>query len=105
MKLIPLREFPGLTTAEIVKTVTERTQGALVSEIRARVRVQDALAKAPVDGFLLEDGDHKTLVDAVNAFPFGMANRDLLTIIDDILDAKEPPAPVREAPAEAPAAA
>jgi hypothetical protein len=104
MKLIPLREFPGLKTTEIIKTVTERTQGAMVSEIRARVRVQDALEKSvgPA-GLALEDADHAVLVKAIDAFPFGMASKDLLTIIDDILEAKEPPppsvAPVAEAAA------
>jgi hypothetical protein len=91
MKAIPLRESPGLKTSEIIKTVLERpAQGVNIGELRARCRVLDALDKVPPDAtrFYLEDADHETLVRAVNAFTFGIATKDLLVIVDDILEAK-----------------
>jgi hypothetical protein len=95
MKLVPLRESPGLKTTEIIRTVIERPSGngAGVSELRARCRVLDALDKPPpcVASLILEDADHATLAKAVNGFQFGIATKELLAIVDDILEAKEPP--------------
>jgi hypothetical protein len=91
LKAIPLRESPGLKTSEIIKTVLERpAQGVNVGELRARCRVLDALDKVSSEAtrFHLEDADHETLVRAVNAFTFGIATKDLLMIVDDILEAK-----------------
>ena len=95
MKLIPLREFPalGLKSTEVIKSVIERpAQGATVATMRAGVRVLDALEKSGSDQLILEDADHAALVSAVNNFTFGMVTRELLAIIDDILNAQEPPA-------------
>jgi hypothetical protein len=93
MKLIPLRNVPGLKATEIVRAVIERpSNGASVSELRARCRVLDALDKAlpGAASLTLEDADHATLAKAVNGFQFGIATKELLTIVDDILEAKEP---------------
>lgn len=97
MKLIPLREFPGLKTAEIIRTVIERpAQGATVATMRAGVRVLDAIERLQInanpDRLLLEDNDHATLVSAINGFTFGMVSKDLLTIVDDVVNAQAPPA-------------
>ncbi len=91
MKAIPLRESPGLKTSEIIKTVLERpAQGVNVGELRARCRVLDALDRVPPEAtrMYLEDADHDTLVRAVNTFVFGLASKELLVIVDDILEAK-----------------
>jgi hypothetical protein len=100
MKLIPLREFPGLKTAEIIKTVIERpAQGATVASMRTGVRLLDALEKnADAERLLLEDADHAALIAAINSFTFGMVSKDLLTIVDDVINAKAPP-PQQEAAA------
>jgi hypothetical protein len=93
MKAIALRETPGLKTSEIIKTVLERpAQGVNVGELRARCRVLDALDRVPPDAtrINLEDADHDTLVRAVNTFVFGLASKELLAIVDDILEAKAP---------------
>lgn len=92
MKLVPLRDTPGLKATDIIRTVIERpSMGAGVAELRARCRVLDALDKAPAGAasLTLEDADHATLAKAVNGFAFGIATKDLLTIVDDILEAKE----------------
>jgi hypothetical protein len=91
MKAIPLREFAGLKTSEIIKTVLERpAQGVNVGELRARCRVLDALDNVPPGAtrINLEDADHDTLVRAVSTFVFGLASKELLAIVDDILEAK-----------------
>jgi hypothetical protein len=95
MKLVVLREQPGLKSVEIIRTVIERpANGASVSELRARCRVLDALDKAlsGAASLTLEDADHATLAKAVNGFQFGIATKELLTIVDDILEANELPA-------------
>lgn len=93
MKLIPLKEFPGLKTTEIIKAVIERPgpNGVGVSEFAGRIRVLKALETATPDRLSLEDADHATLVGAVNQFRFGMVSVELAEIVDDIMNAKEPP--------------
>lgn len=91
MKQIALRTGDFKTT-DIIKTVIERSGsgGIAVDEMRARCRVLDALDKPSASGpLLLEDADHKTLVTALKGFAFGMASRELLAIIDDILNASD----------------
>jgi hypothetical protein len=44
----------------------------------------------------LEDADHATLVSAVNAMQFAVANKHLLGLIDDILNAKPPQRPAQD---------
>lgn len=104
MKLVPMREGATAVTpksADIVRAVLERAgpNGLTCTEIHARVRVLRALDKATPAGLLLEDGDHKTLLDALDAFRFGVASVELDQIITDIVEAKEPP---RAAPQRVP---
>lgn len=105
MKLIPLREFPGLKTIDILKAVIERpSQGAGVAAIRAGCRVLDALETGvhPAGGvtpagLVLEDADHAFLAKAVGGFTFGVVSKDLLTVIDDVLNAEAPRLPAAAA--------
>lgn len=90
MKTIQLRESP-IKSVEIIRPVVERPpQGANVGEIRARCRVLDALDALTPDSLVLtlEDADYATLTRAVNGFQFGLASKDLLAVLDDILEAK-----------------
>jgi len=95
MKLVPLLELPGLKTTEIIKAVIEHPPGgANAASMKAGVRVLDALDKSVTPtGLLLEDADHALLAKEVAAFPFNIRSKDLLTIIDGIVEAKEPPSP------------
>lgn len=89
MKVIRLKELPGLKTTDIIRAVIERpANGCGLTELRDRCRILDALDKSPPDATALdlEDADHETLVRALNTFQFGMATRDLLSILDDILN-------------------
>jgi hypothetical protein len=66
-----------------------------VDEIRKRVRIIDALDGITAENtngyFMLEDDDHKSLVAAVQDFPWATASHTLLTIIDDVLGAETMP--------------
>lgn len=93
MKFIPYREFQGIKTRDILAMVASQGGGNAVraDDMRKRVRILDALdrdEKGP--GLVLEDADHAVLRSLVADFPFSGASRDLLTIIDDVLDAKAP---------------
>lgn len=102
MKLVPLRQLPSGGTADLIKMVCETAQqGADVGQMRARIRVLDAVERNgdPV-ALALEDADHATLVGAVNAYRFVRMNQELLRLVDDILDAEAPPAPAAAAASE-----
>lgn len=90
MKTIKLQTgaFPS---RDIMRKVIEHpAHGATISVMRAHIRVLDALDKleAAATELQLEDQDHATLVNAVSATTFTVANRDLLSVIEDIVNAK-----------------
>lgn len=104
MKFVPYRvKIEGLSTPGLLALVAAKGDhqqgGILVDEVRQRVRILDALNAQDENGpgLLLEDADHDLLKRLINQFPFGMANADLLRIIDDVLDAKAPPPRVPDA--------
>jgi hypothetical protein len=45
-----------------------------------------------------KDADHEFLMKLISEFQFSVARPELLRIIDDVLNAKEPPAPILQAP-------
>lgn len=50
---------------------------------RSRCKVMDALESAPKEGPIeMEDADHATLVAAIEQFPYGISDRDLLKLVD-----------------------
>lgn len=68
----------------IIQSPTNPQQGLTVEEIRKSVRVLEALDKAK--GKLeLEDADYDVLKTKVENFRFGLAHKDILTFIDDII--------------------
>lgn len=96
MKLIPLRQTSlGLKTLDIIQAVMQQPspgQGIDVATLRARCRVLDAVeVQASGDKLHLEDADYDTLKNAVLRFQFGLASKDLLGIVDDIVEATNPP--------------
>lgn len=105
MKKIKLRTdlYNGpekLSTAAILRLVVGNSpqRPMSIDEIRRRVRVLDVLDEATKPGaqsefLLLEDEDHKTLVSAIEGFPWSAASKALLTIIDDIVQADKTKAP------------
>lgn len=89
--------FPAATDHQprvIIKTVVETPshEGSQqvpisISEMRQRIRILDVLDKS-TDTLTLEDADYDRLVALFDAFPFGMAHRDIVALADAIAGAK-----------------
>jgi hypothetical protein len=93
MKRIQLRLPPAKNqSAPTFKLIMEHSpqKPLTVAEIRARVKVLDVLERLEpdADSMVLEDADHQTLKNAIESFPWQQAGRDILEIIDDVLEAK-----------------
>ena len=84
-----------VSSAAVLRLVTANSpQKPLgVDEMRRRVRVLDTLDALPIDAASidLEDEDVKTLIGAIESFPWASANKNLLMIIDDVLGAETLP--------------
>lgn len=66
-------------------------QNMNVKDIRERIKIMDALDdahKSGADMVLLDNELHKSLCAMIDKFPFAVAHRDLLRIIDDVLGAE-----------------
>lgn len=89
MKTIPLREDGEIKSRDVIAQVAKYAgkEGINVDEMRRRIRILDALDAATGDALQLEDADHAVLVRALKGFPFAVAHRDLLRIVDDIEEA------------------
>lgn len=91
IKIRPVADKPGATTKEIIALVVGNSPNKQLSidEIRKRVTIQEIMEKsADKEAFILEDAEYQILVDAIQSFPWAQANRALLTIFDDILNAE-----------------
>ena len=96
MKYIPLRTLEGFTTKEILHSVASNTKkGINLDEMRLRCRVLAAIEKAETH-VLLEDADFNLMKRLIPEFPFAFAHPSLLALVDEILNAKEPPAAVQK---------
>jgi hypothetical protein len=100
MKRIPLRkgEADALEGITVFRQVLENSprEPLNVDMIRRRCRVLDKLEKAGGEFVDLEDLDALTLSQAIDVFPWSKATKDILAIIDDVKEAKEPPKPDAE---------
>lgn len=66
-----------------------------IGEMRKRVRILDAIETA--DGsFMIETDEWDLLSQCVRSFPFNVANKQVLQIIDDVLDAPDGPVITKE---------
>lgn len=78
-----------ITTADVIRAVANQPGsggGVSVTDLRKRVRLLDAVDAAE-NGFVrLEDADHEFLARLVNNFQFGLASRELLAVVDGILN-------------------
>jgi hypothetical protein len=75
---------------EILSLVATQSPGRSigVAEMRRRVKVLDALDNMDSNVLVLEDQDHKMLVDALESFPWSQASRPLLALIDAVNEAE-----------------
>ena len=95
MKHVPLRslddeELGAIRTADVVRQVIRqplnREKGADIEELRKGIRIFDALDAA--NGSLeLEDADWEHLVSKLKAMQWGLVDRRLVQIVDDVLKA------------------
>jgi hypothetical protein len=88
MKAVTLRAGTAHPSkAVLLQVVSLAPEGRIgIDEMRRRCRILDALEKAD-DRLLIEDADHEVLQRAIENFPFQIAHRDLLTVIDDVIGA------------------
>ncbi len=94
MKQIPMREGERYKSKEVLQKVAEMAapnQSISPGQMKQRIKIMDALDKAN-GSLLLEDADHAALKSAVEQFPWGIAHPELYEIIEDVTEAKEPPA-------------
>lgn len=90
MKHIVLRAEP-IKTLDLLSQILQQSprEPLNIDAIRRRCRVLDMIEKhqanpSPADMLALQDLDHVTVMQALNSFPFSVANKPLLQIIDDI---------------------
>lgn len=98
MKTIPLKTInTDTTTLTIIHAVAAtplgggKQGGTSIDDMRLDVRLLDAVEKVKPDAteMDLEDADWNRLCAKLKHYPFAFANRQLLAIIDDILNAPE----------------
>jgi hypothetical protein len=87
MKRVSLELIGNFKPRNLIDAVVSTSggqQGISVPQMRGRVRVLDALEAAPADAdvFLLEDADFNLLSELMNAYPYNIAHKDLLAVID-----------------------
>lgn len=87
MKTIHLREHATFPTAALIREVCNKTTAGLtIEDIRARLRVIDALEKCKGKVLLLEDADHATLQDAIKKMDgaWGVVSPEIVQFADDV---------------------
>jgi hypothetical protein len=99
MKYIPLRELageseeiPAMNYQAVLREVTRHPldprQGIDIAEMRQSLRVLDAIDAA--NGTLeLEDADYQHLKQKLLAMPWGMVDRRILQLVDEVLAADD----------------
>jgi hypothetical protein len=95
MKLIPLRESSDqFGSRNVLKTIIgiSPTKAITPIEMAMRLKILDKLEAANDQlAFVLEDAEHQCLKEAITTFPWSVANRNLMQVINDVIEAKEPP--------------
>ena len=93
MKIIKLRKDKVFSTLSIITSIigSSPTNSINVEEMRKRVHILSEIENADKndEDLTLENDYYELLKRSVNTFPFSVANRDLLTIVDDILNAED----------------
>lgn len=95
MKVMPIRIFqessePGqrVTTLTLLRMALDAPsrEGLSIADIRARLRVHDAIDKAEEVGakISLEDADFAALLNIWRATPWSIPNRHLVAVDDDL---------------------
>ena len=94
MKSIPLRDLPGdqpgveplrytQVLIEVIRCPLDPRAGITIEEMRQSLRVLDAIEKS--NGTLeLEDADYEHLKAKLLAMPWGVVDRRIMTLVDDV---------------------
>jgi hypothetical protein len=102
MKYIAFAKHGQWDTRSVLKQVMNiAPRGMLLDEMRQRIKVMDMLDEAARTEIGLDEDQFKLVAAAVKAFPFNVAHRDLLAVIDGILDAPSAPSVKANGKAEA----
>jgi hypothetical protein len=91
VKIVPLEDKGPYKAKEVFTTVLagHPSHGMMdVDNMRKRIKLMDKLDAAN-GSWHLEDAEHEFFAATIKTFPFGVANRDLLSIIDNALGAKD----------------
>lgn len=68
--------------------VTRHPQGITLDTMEMALRVKAALTKSAAGGTLkLEDADWETLVSYLKVYPFAIADENLVTMYNDVINA------------------
>lgn len=77
------------TIAAIVKSSPSKNGGVDIDAMRKHIRILDALDSSE-DGIMnIEDADYRLLKDLVSKHKWGVADRNILTFVDDITSAEK----------------
>lgn len=90
MKIVTLTDCKQIKASDLIRTIVQRTDaqsGISIDQMRKRMRILDALdgSKGTMS---LEDADYELLLDLLRRFPFGVADKEIVTIADAIENAE-----------------
>lgn len=93
MRYIALTKHGQWDTRSVLKMVmNQNPRGMLLDEMRKRIKIMDALDEAARVSLEVDEEQFKLINGALINFPFGLAHKDLLAVIDEVLAApNEPP--------------
>lgn len=92
MKRITLRAGGKVfNSVDVFKQVAEHSpqRPFTIEEMRKRVKLLDAIDAATGDTLVVEDAEHELLKKALQEFPWNRADRELLKIIEDGIEARD----------------
>lgn len=90
LKILDVQDGPSIEYAQVLREVVRRPldpqRGVDITEMRASLKVLDAIDAS--NGTLeLEDADYDHLQTKLNAMPWNVVDRRILTLIDDVSNA------------------
>lgn len=90
MRYVQLEKIGQFDTRSIVKMVLNiKVGGMMLEEMRRRLKIADLFDEVVRTEVPLDEEQFKLVAAALNTYPYGGGHKDLLAIIDGILDAPE----------------
>lgn len=92
MKYIQLVKHGQWDTRSVLKQVMNASpKGMLLDEMRKRIKIMDALDEMARLTLDVDEEQFKLITGALINFQFGVAHKDLLAVIDAVLEAPSEP--------------